>query len=517
MASAYGAITSPVPHIIGSNEPPSDAELAIIRETIEISDNNMVQLNRDIISAEIALAEMKKRYHQLRTHRQVHAALLTPMRRLPVELLAAIFEACLPDRPDRNLRDPLTLAGVCRRWRIVAVSTGRLWSRMEIYLQTVHPQSQANQVGTWLLRSGGCPLSIKIRFMGKLKEHPVIDALLAYAHHWADIDICVPSALFDAFSPAIGRMLELRHIKLRSTDNQHFEPNGLSVFATAPRLRSAILHVPPDQVLLPWDQLKECTVSANISPLLYLLERTTSLDRCVIESCLLDLAGGPPPSAVVSNLKSLQVRHHLLDIGSVIVFDCLTLPHLTDLSIQLLNQTQWRHLSLMSFLQRAEAGSRLRRLALLRLSFRSFADLVDVLEALPSLSELEMNWVYIVDGSSREPIPNNELLMRMTHSNGYNTVGKTMLLPQLTAIHISGLLQCHDDYLLDMIQSRWHDPPSFASRVRDLTLKYRREWDRQAIAKLERLADEGLNLSIQQMPIDMSGPSDMAHDVGVAF
>ncbi|KIK60968.1 hypothetical protein GYMLUDRAFT_139428, partial [Collybiopsis luxurians FD-317 M1] len=63
-----------------------------------------------------------------------HRALMSPIRRMPVEILAEIFVHCLPTDPVYAVRDvyqaPLLLITICREWRQVALDNPRLWNSL---------------------------------------------------------------------------------------------------------------------------------------------------------------------------------------------------------------------------------------------------------------------------------------------------------------------------------------------------------------------------------------------------
>ncbi|KAE9410204.1 hypothetical protein BT96DRAFT_789842, partial [Gymnopus androsaceus JB14] len=60
--------------------------------------------------------------------------MLSPVRRIPVEILSEIFElACTPDNRYRHANRVLymhNLSSVCAAWRKVAHATPRLWSKL---------------------------------------------------------------------------------------------------------------------------------------------------------------------------------------------------------------------------------------------------------------------------------------------------------------------------------------------------------------------------------------------------
>ena len=101
-------------------------------------------------------------------------AVLSPIRRVPTEIWSMIFLMCLnADEDDGNgFRDedfveareneaPLNIAGVCQRWRAIALSTPSLWRSLEITrtvdLHSSHPHPELAFL--WLARSAPHPIS----------------------------------------------------------------------------------------------------------------------------------------------------------------------------------------------------------------------------------------------------------------------------------------------------------------------------------------------------------------------
>ncbi|KAF6752390.1 hypothetical protein DFP72DRAFT_904769 [Ephemerocybe angulata] len=64
-----------------------------------------------------------------------HRALLSPIRRMPLEILHAIFRHCLPTEHNAVMNPvaaPLLLTHVCRQWRDLAIGMPLLWSSLHI-------------------------------------------------------------------------------------------------------------------------------------------------------------------------------------------------------------------------------------------------------------------------------------------------------------------------------------------------------------------------------------------------
>ncbi|KAG1731773.1 hypothetical protein EDB19DRAFT_1318871 [Suillus lakei] len=83
----------------------------------------------------------------------LHKRLVSALWRLPTEVLSQIFVYCLPD--DHHLLPaphlaPMLLTGICRRWRVVAMGTPSLWSRLSV---SEDAQQAAFCYDSWLKRS----------------------------------------------------------------------------------------------------------------------------------------------------------------------------------------------------------------------------------------------------------------------------------------------------------------------------------------------------------------------------
>ncbi|EJD35273.1 hypothetical protein AURDEDRAFT_93216, partial [Auricularia subglabra TFB-10046 SS5] len=65
--------------------------------------------------------------------------LVHPIRRLPPEVLAEVFTACLSDEQLHSLSAvPYPVSQVCRRWRSVALQTPRLWTYVSVNFRSPH-------------------------------------------------------------------------------------------------------------------------------------------------------------------------------------------------------------------------------------------------------------------------------------------------------------------------------------------------------------------------------------------
>jgi hypothetical protein len=90
----------------------------------------------------------------------------SPIWRLPTEILSEIFLYCLPE--DEHLmytsrQAPMLLTRICRRWREIAVGLPMLWCSLQLQMRYDDWKKRAFCYDSWLKRSGGRPLSLRIR------------------------------------------------------------------------------------------------------------------------------------------------------------------------------------------------------------------------------------------------------------------------------------------------------------------------------------------------------------------
>ncbi|KAH0582107.1 hypothetical protein H2248_011764 [Termitomyces sp. 'cryptogamus'] len=148
-------------------EPPTETSLTDARRVLSASKASVSDVETKIEAAEAALAkivrESKSLIEDLQTQRNVleqtitqTMAYLSPIRRLPLELLRNIFMECFEEHPCCAW----VLAAVCGPWRRLVLRIPKIWSRIRL-ITTQH--ASADTIRLWLERSGDTvPLDIEI-------------------------------------------------------------------------------------------------------------------------------------------------------------------------------------------------------------------------------------------------------------------------------------------------------------------------------------------------------------------
>jgi hypothetical protein len=92
-------------------------------------------LDRTIEDLEQSIRQLQGQLHEVRRKRANHASYISPLRRLPTEILSEIISICIEEGVDI-----LTMCGVCSRLRGVALGMAGIWSVI-----TLRPTNSADK------------------------------------------------------------------------------------------------------------------------------------------------------------------------------------------------------------------------------------------------------------------------------------------------------------------------------------------------------------------------------------
>ncbi|RXW14288.1 hypothetical protein EST38_g11566 [Candolleomyces aberdarensis] len=209
--------TSPFAQHLHTNYVPSTSELNHLRSLVDERQNSVDTLDREIE----ALAERRDEHAKFVKE---HSALLSPIRRVPNDILSLIFLACLPHNSSRQrltglsaAHPALVVSHVCQRWRQLSFNTPLLWSVIDIdvpkppscreyklddamaqwerQMQVIFEMTEF-----WISRSASCPLTLSFSggltfprptilteetvSAGQQKLSRIIDVLCDVSHRW---------------------------------------------------------------------------------------------------------------------------------------------------------------------------------------------------------------------------------------------------------------------------------------------------------------------------------------------
>ncbi|KAJ7780737.1 hypothetical protein DFH07DRAFT_793215 [Mycena maculata] len=362
-------VDSPFADRLETNYVPSDSELEQLRTLLEDPTDELARFDAQIVEMEAALAALIGKRASLKTKIDAHRALMSPIRRAPLDILQDIFFACLPTAHNALMdpgEAPMKLGRVCRHWRSVAYSTPILWSSLHIPslsfprswdTSDVRPELEIKLeeiAHSWLDRSAACPLSISLSRAPYHTESspltpPTVGRITQYSARLRHLGLCVhisemqPLLLLAADDLPC---LESVHIQCPAHDRFPLEFwNQLPIFQVS-TIRAVSLHVRADALALPlrWAQLTDlnlaCFYEWGVSGQVTqggldqngaqeLLHRCPSLVRCRLRATrhTFFIAG---PTTTLPHLETLILAD---DFEHVAFMKCLVLPKLRYLGI----------------------------------------------------------------------------------------------------------------------------------------------------------------------------------------
>ncbi|KAJ7640669.1 hypothetical protein DFH06DRAFT_1334393 [Mycena polygramma] len=195
---------SPFHDILHTNAVPSDAECDSIRKLLEDPQNELALVAEEISRLQSLIDDAAHKRRRLQQFIDAHLALVSPMRRLPDDILRGVFVATLPATRNPTISSdegPLLLCRVCKSWRAVALTTPRLWAALHIVVPRPSRLARLMElVTTWLERSGTVPLEISMVYSKScdvvsdpVDPTPLLSVLAAASRRWKKMRLILPN------------------------------------------------------------------------------------------------------------------------------------------------------------------------------------------------------------------------------------------------------------------------------------------------------------------------------------
>ncbi|KAJ7165459.1 hypothetical protein C8R43DRAFT_210992 [Mycena crocata] len=400
----------------------------------------------------------------------------SPVRRLPPELWAEIFDMCAPlsargftetdtyvQEMDRlSQRHLLESSQVCFHWHSICMATPRLWSTVVVntmwWGQCMASESALlGRLRSSLERSGSYPLTLFVMDLGDTGEHPVLQLLVQHSARWRDVFININPDSYCFLASARNKLPLLEVLDIVEPGDGSVD---LDIFRCAPRLTEVTFDGPSSCVpQLPWDQLwyfgyRSAVWQPDLFPQLSLLCKLSPRTKfcCAVETNMIGLARDIP--SILSNIPAISLPYtgnefpeHAKELLGVI-FTALTLPRLLALELHrpvLEPAPPWHHTHFITFAARSSLHAHLVELEIHAIITDD--ELVQCLTVLPLVKTLTIS---DRGGPSDHVVFTDHLLQRLT----YTAEVQKCLIPNLHYFNVTTRFQFTPDVYLDFLASR---------------------------------------------------------------
>ncbi|KAJ7227358.1 hypothetical protein GGX14DRAFT_386049 [Mycena pura] len=524
--------------LLKSNSAPSETEARAIREIIITKERLMEQLEGEIAAAQDALNSLIESRAQASdseglsgalekfdtdiectrsvlkglveerdlTHHtlEAHRVLLSPIRRIPPEVLSEIFVYCLPN--DTFIQAsvaqcPLVLIQVSSSWRSTALATPALWASITVNISTKSCLPNPSLIKTWIARSGSCCLSFHIA-ESILKDYhnaemitsaSILELYAPHYHRWSSVRLeyqdwrirtGFSNLPCDSGPPQALESLHLARDFWPESELDQGELDQLSLMLSAPRLRDCtwISNTYLGKLHAPFPQLAKLFLERPLGgkDFMHILNEGENIEMCQFFVLVSSGSLGPPTMPIVlrHNLRSLDLTADLFGR----LFNELELPCLTHLSLKRFDNIPhptpvWPHQEFMSLLTRSKCS-----LESISLSDMDITpnEMIDCLRhTSPSLEKL----ILTNDRRMRHTIINDDVLRLLTWVAPESGGSQLSICPRLSMVKFWDSHSSSDGVLADMMESRW--------KHRDGLKKARGE-DRNAIQEAEKITIDAM-------------------------
>ncbi|KAJ2930348.1 hypothetical protein H1R20_g6769, partial [Candolleomyces eurysporus] len=344
------ASTSPFIAHLDTNYVPSSNEIRYIQSLVEERQKLV-----DALDKEIQVLANRREEHA--TFVKKHSDLLSPIRRVPNDILSFIFLTCLPlnsptRRPTKLSNDhpAVVLSHVCQRWRQLALNTALLWTVIDIDIPSLPDAGECMFQGemswwerrleaidemtrTWISRSANCTLTVS--FSGGLPGRhffreealcaaasqsvsSIVDALCDVSSRWKSLYLSL--TVEEELSAVTGflrvpnndvPLLENLAVNVAFTSGFFTQPSsrlksvefssgaGLVKAASLRRLSTGRLWGSPFSLSINWAALTEISLGALFRPTdpafpFAVLARCPNLIRCSVTFLAIHYNTTPP-------------------------------------------------------------------------------------------------------------------------------------------------------------------------------------------------------------------------------
>ncbi|KAJ7253317.1 hypothetical protein B0H12DRAFT_1116601 [Mycena haematopus] len=482
------------------NYSPEGAAIDEIILTVAEIDSHFEHYDPEISRLQRILADLQARRARLQWYQECCSSVISPIRRLPPEVLGIIFLACMGPEPD-----VIPVVGqVCRHWRDLVEGTPRLWSNISIgRTRFTFDQRYVDMASLFLKRSVNRPLSITIH---QPADASLVTLLGRHVNRWATLRLSsTDKAFYTLLGLASAPLPMLEKLEILEMTREPRDQLGDPIkIHNAPNLKQVVLKNPLEFWDLPWAQLTRLQYDNHtVTDAVRVLRRCRNLEECSLNR-LVQAVPDPEDMPTIRPLRKLRFLRLAIDTLSPTApaaeaimstfFRAVTAPGLAALEIV----GQWVPTEFTDFLARNQC-----RLTHLYLGPGYMKDdkIIDVLQALPSLNTLLLDADIGTSRQLQNRAITDKLLSRLIFYPESDCV-----LPSLTHLFLKTNVNFKDQVLLDVLESRWIPWVTELygvrlSRLTSVELEFcgkKEKLEASSISELRDMAEAGMRISLQQ-------------------
>ncbi|KAG7093353.1 hypothetical protein E1B28_007034 [Marasmius oreades] len=330
------------------------------------AENDLKAYNVEINRLKANIMVVESRRDGLTKSVAKYRSLLSPIHRVPEEILAYIFSFCC----DENTLNPgysppfaLTASAVCGRWRDVVLETPHLWSTISIHFESIFPREEGveDEDYTWgshqfthvirifMERSKTAPLDLEFYQYGEEKFELLeagLTCLMDHSNRWRSLKMSAPDhpllTMPSAFQRLRGHLSNLQHFLVDhswSSNEMISIASDLDLLSECPLLTSIELRIRADVLRLnprfPWSRIQSLKLVGNsLSQVGQTLASCNNLQQLELSgfssSTQLSVAG---PITTLGQLRYLSFER-VRDDEFYHFFQSYNLPSLSHLKIR---------------------------------------------------------------------------------------------------------------------------------------------------------------------------------------
>ncbi|KAK7034771.1 hypothetical protein VNI00_012178 [Paramarasmius palmivorus] len=455
----------------------TSSDRPVIEQFVNDAQKELKGCQTEIDKLRASLTSLEQKRDRLTKKLSQYRSLLSPVHRMPPEILRNVFTMLNPPRLLPSY-ETLAVSAVCGRWRDVVLAMPSFWSYLRIDFADWNKKYNAldRLVRLFMERSQTSPLELDLNFFKATNDVaripdviPTLETLVRYSYRWHRVKLVNGHAqllLHDVFNPIKGRLPLLSHLVVFGFAEGLTATFHCDLFNDCPALTSVTLQpvFPFDaDSSLPWAQIKSLVLlNGHSAPTFPMVSHCTNSNSLVLHWC-----GGDPYTGehlVMPNVKEFYVVA-AEDDDAYRPFQYLTLHNLSTLELscreapgQKVTWKNWEEQHITDFFIRSACT-----LTSLVLTYVPISDeeLIRLLRLMPNLTSL-----YVEEPPS--PTPANRTLttrfleqLVIDHKDG-----SLSFLPKLTNIEFilrdDGL---SDSVLPKMLTSRWIPDIDYATEI----------------------------------------------------